>query len=178
MLCEQHHKLQFVQVHWIWKSNIIEFRISQGRNSLSFPPTTMKVASSLSQWIKTNLFMSLPWNFCFTWLYGLCTASWDEEIYQAFMDSVEACENIETIGGGDVNDELMTLLSSILQLVVRSSRQYQLLVHVSKIWMFQMPANLWPFWACWIGSFALTRHGVWGILVWINSKYSHMSQIF
>ena len=111
MLCEQHHKLQFVQVHWIWKSNIIEFRISQGRNSLSFPPTTMKVASSLSQWIKTNLFMSLPWNFCFTWLYRLCTASWDEEIYQAVMDSVEACENIEITGGGDINDELMTLLS-------------------------------------------------------------------
>ena len=36
MLCEQYHKLQFVQVHWIWKSNIIEFWISQGCPSL--PP--------------------------------------------------------------------------------------------------------------------------------------------
>ena len=35
------YKLQLVQVHWIWNSNIVKLWISQqGRNSLFFPPTT------------------------------------------------------------------------------------------------------------------------------------------
>ena len=36
-------KLQFVQVHGIWNSDIIEFQISQGGNSLFFPPTTTNI---------------------------------------------------------------------------------------------------------------------------------------
>ena len=36
------HKLQLVQVHWIWNSDIVELWISQqGGNSLFFTPTTM-----------------------------------------------------------------------------------------------------------------------------------------
>ena len=60
------------------------------------------------------------------------TETSDEEIYQAVMDSIEGR------GISRYLEEMMLMmisLSSLIQLVVRSSRQYRLLVHVLKTWM-------------------------------------------
>jgi hypothetical protein len=80
----------------------------------------------------------------------------DKEIYQAVIDSIAACENIE-VNGRDMWMTWRIYPSSLAQLGMTFSRQCQPSANMSMNSMIPLCANLKVFWAHSTGSSALMR---------------------